>query len=104
MELWIRSQDSEALTKVNMGVMFWKDVNNRNCIVNKDNATGFSILGAYKTKERALEVLDEIQNILKIKNMYEYDRESVLKGWNNIDADKINEVRQQMSVYEMPRE
>ena len=64
MELWIRSQDSEALTKVNMGVMFWKDVNNRNCIVNKDNATGYSILGAYKTKERALEVLDEIQHRL----------------------------------------
>ena len=64
MELWIRSQDDEALIKVNMGVMFWKDLDDRNCIVNKDNATGFSILGAYKTKERALEVLDKVQNHL----------------------------------------
>jgi hypothetical protein len=64
MELWIISQDKEALVKVNMGIMYWEDVNKRNCIVNKDNATGYSILGAYQTRQRALEVLDEIQRLM----------------------------------------
>lgn len=79
MELWIRSQDREALKKVNMGVMYWKDVNDRNCIVNIDNATGYSIMGAYEMEERALEVLDEIQQRLITlsdsmnRNLYVYE-------------------------------
>ena len=61
----IKLEDKEAIIKVNMGLMYWKDVDNRNCIVNKDNATGYSILGAYATKERTIEVLNEIQNLIK---------------------------------------
>ena len=71
MELWIRTQDKEALKKVNMGVMYWKDIDDRNCIVNIDNATGYSIVGAYKTKERALEVLDEIHKL--VEDLLNYD-------------------------------
>lgn len=64
MNLWIRSQDKEVLTRV---VDIWKD-----CYKNEIWAqSSFAIkncLGIYKTKERALEVLSEIQ--YKIKNMY----------------------------------
>lgn len=92
MELWIRSQDKEAITKVNMGVMYWKDIDNRNCIVNKDNATGYSILGAYKSKERALEVLDEIQNILCPKKP------------KSIIGKNVEFIPSIVYVYEMPKE
>ena len=94
MELWIRSQDKEALTKVNMGVMYWEDVNKRNCIVNKDNATGFSILGAYKSKERALEVLEEIQKLLMPISEYKQEVDNLIINYKNIDT----------TIYEMPEE
>lgn len=63
MELWIRSQDKEVLQKITSlfvnddGYIFSYDYINSNEV----------FLGKYKTKERALEVLDEIQDILKPK-------------------------------------
>ena len=63
MELWIRSQDKTKLVKVdNIAYMdsskdYEKEVHSL-----WNDCKG--ILGTYKSKERALEVLDEIQNIL----------------------------------------
>ena len=59
MELWIRSQDRTFLRKVNtIGIVegrdFWSI--DENLIVS---------FGKYKTKERAIEVLDEIQDLLQ---------------------------------------
>ena len=68
MKLWIRSQDKEALLKANNGLMYWEDIDKRNCVVIKETSTDLSILGAYKTKERALEVLDEIQRYILLPN------------------------------------
>lgn len=58
MELWIRSQDRTILRKVDtIGIVegrdFWS--------IDENLTVSF---GKYKTKERALEVLDEIQNML----------------------------------------
>lgn len=58
MELWIRSQDKTFLRKVNtIGIVegrdFWS--------IDENLTVSF---GKYKTKERALEVLDEIQDEL----------------------------------------
>lgn len=61
MNLWIRSQDKEVLTRV---VDIWKDTY-ENEIWAQSSFAIKNCLGIYKTKERALEVLDEIQNILK---------------------------------------
>ena len=61
MELWIRSQDKEVLTRV---VDIWKDADT-NEIWSKSSFATKNCLGIYKTKERALEVLDEIQKLLK---------------------------------------
>lgn len=63
MELWIRSQDKEVLTRV---IDIWKDAD-KNEIWSKSSFATKNCLGIYKTKERALEVLDEIQDILKPK-------------------------------------
>ena len=98
MELWIRSQSRHNLMKVN------DIVAEDNQIVVYKESENSTIVGKYKTKERALEVLDEIQNILNLKDMYKNDKELVLKGWENVDAEQVKIVRQQISVYEMPKE
>ena len=59
MELWIRSQDRIFLRKVNtIGIVegrdFWS--------IDENLTVSF---GKYKTKERAIEVLDEIQDLLQ---------------------------------------
>lgn len=78
MELWIRSQDKEILTICRD---LWIGGTYGNEIIAD---TGCSI-GIYETKERALEVLDKIQNkINAIANM-----------------DDINFIN---VVYEMPKE
>lgn len=64
MELWIRSQDKEVLTSV---VDIWKDAD-KNEIWSKSSFATKNCLGIYKTKERALEVLDEIQNYILLPN------------------------------------
>ena len=71
MELWIRSQDRGSIVKVDN---LYVSVGNYICYyVEKGKEIPNTYyrpsgeLGRYKTKERALEVLDEIQNILKPK-------------------------------------
>lgn len=62
MELWVRSQDKTFLRKVNtIGIVegrdFWS--------IDENLTVSF---GKYKTKERAIEVLDEIQNYILLPN------------------------------------
>ena len=67
MDLWIRSQDKESLTKVS-NIQYTYEKGNLYTDVNGKHYIGtyydnLKILGTYKTKERALEVLDEIQKM-----------------------------------------
>lgn len=57
MNLWVRSQDRENLIPVNNPICI---IDTR--VVYKESATYIITLAEYKTKERALEVLDEIQD------------------------------------------
>lgn len=57
MELWIRSQDKEYLEKVEK-IYMWGNAPDGYVIESKGE------LGTYKTKERALEVLDEITDFI----------------------------------------
>lgn len=106
MDLWIRSQDKEKLVKCNDIVV------NDDCIIGYfDKDTEYEDLGTYKTKERALEVLDEIQNILFPK--FKIDTSSIKENGHswvengvilqkytaNVDYIKLNTY-----VYEMPKE
>ena len=89
MELWIRSQDKENLIKANFisvrhiyhqeeitdnfgRIKEFKKGDYKGSVINVDNVN----LGTYKTKERALEVLDEIQchlvNINDSRDSYFY--------------------------------
>lgn len=70
MNLWVRSQDKEKLLKIN-GLQYQNCKLVENETVEANILIGFyssyenEILGEYNTKERALEVLDEIQKLLK---------------------------------------
>lgn len=61
MELWIRSQDRGSLIKAdNLGLF-----GNRIVFIPNRPTGGRMTIGRYKTEERALEVLDEIQSKIK---------------------------------------
>lgn len=62
MNLWIRSQQKEMLLKVNNNVMLKSAGYNDHYFIVVDEHK----IGVYKSRERALEVLNEIQNKLKI--------------------------------------
>ena len=64
MELWIRSQDKRILQKVDNVFLNANYENKRISTYDGDNIE----LGTYKTKERAIEVLDEIQNYILLPN------------------------------------
>lgn len=70
MDLWIRSQDSECLMIINTFVIPEDD---------KNSILGYGVdgkiklvLGTYETKERALEVLDEIRETICL-DKFNYD-------------------------------
>lgn len=116
MELWVRSQDRERLTKP---IDFYIEAN-INFYTNKP--TDFDIyalnfansdikIGKYKTKERALEVLDEIQNLLKprmITTNYQCEIQDnpIDRLSFNLDMKPQKIETQEFStyVYEMPKE
>lgn len=98
MELWIRSQNKTILSKAHdLVIREDRDENNETNYFIVDTYT----LGIYKTKERALEVLDEIQRTIA-KN------QSLISLMHNFTDLKGNEegVAQIFKdmIYEMPKE
>ncbi len=78
MELWIRSQDKNELCKVNR--LFLGGSEEKTICATVNETIGVTFLGGYKTKERALEVLDEIQEYINSDisfnlNVYEMPKE-----------------------------
>ncbi len=113
MELWIRSQDKTKLVKVdNISYLDVADDYEKEVHSLWNDCKG--VLGIYKTKERALEVLDEIQNILRPKGILKFDyildqktKQEISKNFDNqyVILDKNIEVQQvDTYVYEMPEE
>lgn len=97
MELWIRSQDKECLIRVsNLQYVLKKETNF--AITTEYHYIGtyydnLKILGTYKTKERALEVLDEIQE--KLKAGFVYDSRT---------SYSMNQTIFRNEIYKMPEE
>ena len=100
MNLWVRSQDKEKLLKCNDIAISNNMINERESIKFKgykivgyfDKNTEYEILGTYKTKERAIEILDEVQNKLNIRHCDDVGTQFIL----------INEMTP--VIYEMPKE
>lgn len=107
MNLWIRSQDRETLLKV--GYLYIPISRDKEHFgIYTKNGIRDEYLGIYKTKERALEVLDEIHNILKPK--FKVDVGSIKYEDSKDSSNVLNlnydcEVLQLNTyVYEMPKE
>lgn len=105
MELWIRSQDRMKLCNAKV---FSLD-NDQTGIFCNSCEDSYVFAGKYKTKERALEVLDEIQNILKPKmivNTYKVEQAELCDGTQFIQPmlDDIQVQNATTYVYEMPKE
>lgn len=110
MNLWIRSQDKEDL--VNNPLRIYYDCNYEGVhkvVANTYDETIY--LGTYKTKERALEILNEIQNILNpliiFKNC-EITKEELDNAIKEhaimINGDSSSVEQLNVCVYEMPKE
>ena len=68
MDLWIRSQDKTRLVKITQVKFVDKesDLDDFKNVIRGYGVDGFNFrLGTYETKERAIEVLDEIQDLLQ---------------------------------------
>jgi hypothetical protein len=92
MELWIRSQDKEKFLPIDKPIVYDFSEFGSHRIIYKESASYAMNLGSYKSKERALEVLDEIQEA-QLGN-YHYRCPSNVKVSNNEDT----------IVYEMPKD
>ena len=107
MELWVRSQDKRILQKVDN---IFLDANYENKRISTYDGDSVE-LGTYETKERAIEVLDEIQNILKptiITTGYECELKENIKDKTSFNLDMIptkTEIQELSTVvYQMPAE
>ena len=110
MDLWIRSQNKEKLVKVNDLNLYDSNILKNDFILAKEDEKDYSKimiiandnvnLGRY-TKERALEVLDELQNKL-LKSKYDKAREDY--GKHSDCKDTLIEIGSSTYVYEMPLE
>ena len=92
MNLWVRTQDKECLTNIsNIQYVYKNNIHGLGTYY--DN---LKILGTYKTKERALEVLDEIE---------EYITPTLSLLDDTLNGKQICQVGNILSmVYQMPKD
>nr|DAZ10814.1 MAG TPA: hypothetical protein [Caudoviricetes sp.] len=111
MNLWVRSQDKEKLLKCNDIAISNNMINDGASIKFKgykivgyfDKNTEYEILGTYKTKERAIEVLDEIEEKIILINTINIakDTVSLIAYKNALPEEKIKGLGY---PYQMPKD
>lgn len=110
MKLWIRTQDKTKLMEAEELIVkevVKTDANNVNGykqeVVGCNICVGYIPVALYKTKERALQVLDEIQNALVGKVE---EKQFKTKSGSIVSEAQINikPLNQNCVVYELPRE
>lgn len=99
MDLWIRSQNKEILQKTN-ALFIAHSEENLWSIIDNQNMTKY---GTYKTYERALEVLGEIDERIMLLNTFSIakDRDILLALKNALPEEKLQGLAY---PYEMPKE
>lgn len=95
--MWIRSQNKECLVKLDDYIHYFYD--------DRENEHGIGshmvTLGVYESKERALEVLNAIEDVLIARRMIDiYGNNSAL--FNGISGENIKKTFNTTAVYEMP--
>ena len=107
MEFWVRSQDKETLIKIEN-----ISIDSENYIIGNlisdDNKSicDYWRLGHYETKERALEVLDEIQKISKPQLIIKDSGKIIGSFEDTIIKEGATYELKELStyIYEMPKE
>ena len=84
MALWVRTQDRFELAKINSVYAGYQE-KDKDYVIMGEKYNGGARLGSYATKERALEVLDEIQS--KIKQQF-IVKSSALMSLKDIDKEE----------------
>lgn len=120
MELWIRSQNKEHLVNADR-VYYWREFLTDPYSVVHKITTGKETLGKYDSRERCLEILDEVQKILSADpvpllaftncNVTEdtyndlneiYKKGDLLTLYANSPQENVKIVEKSAVVYEMP--
>lgn len=104
MELFVRSQDKEFLVKV--GRVFYNRVilTDPYTVLHKIS-TGQGTLGNYETKERCLEILDEIENeIKKASRDYIIWQSNSIFALSESDILEMNNQLQKSGIINVPKE
>ena len=91
MELWIRSQDRRILQKVDN---IFLDANYKDKRISTYDEESIE-LGTYKTKERAIEVLDDIQQV--------FSSSAFAKKVNGL-GEELDLIPNPILIYNMPEE
>lgn len=102
MDLWIRSQSKEKLVKIE-NIYISDEIRDGRAIMGCNSAFINQDLGTYATKERALEVLDEIQSLIDFmvcKEIFTYDSEDFMQ----LTYKQIKHIEENGCIYEMPKE
>ena len=100
MDIWIRSQDREKLEKTFDTRIFYDEEVNKWAVVNSCD-----IVGYYDSKERALEVLDDIERHIYLKEILNYNAKETMEVMcDTIGKDQSAKLISKTAVYEMPKE
>ena len=81
MELWVRTQTRFELAKINSVYAGYQE-KDKDYVIMGEKHNGGARLGSYATKERALEVLDEIQAVLECVHTTDDVKKEVVIGAN----------------------
>ena len=95
MELWIRSQEKTIFQKVDNLLISDGDNAEGTFNIYTNSLPVQNVLGRYKTKERALEVLDEIQDRM-LKGAF-------AKKINGL-GEELDLISNNLLIYQMPKE
>lgn len=96
MNLWVRSQNKENIIPIKNPICVYD-----NKIIYKESASYIITIGTYKTKERAIEVLDEIEERIMLINTINIakDTDSLIACKNVLTEEKIKRLNY---PYQMP--
>lgn len=107
----IRSQDKSNIVDVKTVSLNYSD--RKQIIANympelyENSGEYYEILGTYETKERAIEVLNEIANMIYMRELFVTDIGGFKKAMlfdKNMMPEDLNKLIKQLCVYQMPEE
>jgi hypothetical protein len=104
----IRSQDKKVIIDTKMVYLFEAEGWGRNFLIYGSNTFDYdhsvsSILGKYKTKERAIEIIDKINLIMEVHQMIDISGKLGLCGFETMKINKTL-IEESMKTYIMPKE